>query len=86
MGKLLPDEIVYRKKMGFSFPWELWLKNDLKTFCESRIINISKRPHINELEVISLWNNFLLGKPTATWTKVWLLVVLEHWMQKNGVN
>jgi asparagine synthase (glutamine-hydrolysing) len=31
---LLPDEIVFRKKQGFLFPWNVWLRNDLKGFCD----------------------------------------------------
>ena len=29
---LLPDEVVHRKKMGFVFPWQDWMRNELKSF------------------------------------------------------
>jgi asparagine synthase (glutamine-hydrolysing) len=40
---LLPDAVVFRKKQGFLFPWEIWLKNELRGFCERYINEISNR-------------------------------------------
>ena len=34
LGDLLPSEIVHRPKMGFTFPWARWMKNELKSYCE----------------------------------------------------
>ncbi|HXD92161.1 MAG TPA: asparagine synthase (glutamine-hydrolyzing), partial [Bacteroidia bacterium] len=34
---LLPSEIMNRKKMGFVLPWQLWMKNELKQFCEENL-------------------------------------------------
>ena len=33
----IPDEIIYRKKMGFVLPWENWMKNELQYFCLNAI-------------------------------------------------
>ena len=33
----LPESIYNRKKMGFVLPYEKWMKNELKTFCESNL-------------------------------------------------
>ncbi|MFN5630360.1 MAG: asparagine synthase (glutamine-hydrolyzing), partial [Bacteroidota bacterium] len=37
LGDLLPSEIVNRPKMGFTFPWKNWLKNEMKEFAEHNI-------------------------------------------------
>jgi asparagine synthase (glutamine-hydrolysing) len=85
LGDLLPAEIVQRPKMGFTFPWKSWMKNELKTFCEQRLISLSKRTMFNETEMIRLWNRFLANDPRVTWSRVWYLVVLENWLQENGI-
>ena len=83
LGELLPVEIVNRPKMGFTFPWKHWMKNELKTFCEQKIFSLSKRNYFNEQGVIRLWNDFLNNDPRVTWSRIWHLVVLENWLQEN---
>lgn len=82
---LIPDDSIHRPKMGFTLPWAFWLKHELKTFCEQ---------HINELEasglyqrdsVAALWKRFLNNDPGISWSRVWHLVVLQHWLKQNGL-
>jgi asparagine synthase (glutamine-hydrolysing) len=82
---LLPDEIVHRLKMGFTFPWKNWMKNELKTFCEQKMRSLSKRKIFREHEVMKLWNDFLSDDPRVTWSRTWYLVVLENWLIENGI-
>jgi asparagine synthase (glutamine-hydrolysing) len=86
LGDLLPREIVHRKKQGFLFPWSVWMKQDLKTFCEERIEAISARPFIRGNELKERWQQFLNGDTSVRWMELWLFVILEHWLQKNNVN
>ena len=83
---LLPDEIVFRKKQGFLFPWNVWLRNDLREFCDKYIRNMAQRPFINGDNLVRYWNNFLAGDKRVRWSEVWLFVVLEYWLEKNGVS
>jgi asparagine synthase (glutamine-hydrolysing) len=83
---LLPDEITLRKKQGFVFPWELWIKNDLRSFCDDKINKISQREFINEKNLKEHWQRFLKGDRSIRWAEVWLFVVLEYWFEKNGMN
>jgi asparagine synthase (glutamine-hydrolysing) len=82
---LLPEEIVHRKKQGFLLPWSIWMKNELKTFCEKRIDALSRRSFINEKELKQYWQRFLKNDPSVRWAELWLFVVLEYWMEKNHV-
>jgi asparagine synthase (glutamine-hydrolysing) len=82
---LLPDEIVHRKKQGFLFPWQVWMKNQLKTFCETRIDRLSQRDFINGSNLKAYWKRFLDNDPTVRWSELWLFVVLEYWMEKNKI-
>ena len=82
---LLPDEIVNRKKMGFEFPWEAWLKNELKDFCHHHIENLSKRNSVNGSLLKERWKRFLNGDKTIGYLDMWLCVVLEDWMERNRI-
>jgi len=82
---LLPDEIVFRKKQGFLFPWNIWLKNELRSFCEKHIKNISQRSFIHGEALSEYWQCFLKGDSSIRWAEIWLFVVLDYWMEKNNV-
>ncbi|NLI59794.1 MAG: asparagine synthase (glutamine-hydrolyzing) [Clostridium sp.] len=77
---LLPDYIVNRPKMGFVFPWEHWLRNELFGYADERIRSLSKRPYFKDNSVIELWDGFQKGNPSITFSRIWPLVVLEEWM------
>jgi asparagine synthase (glutamine-hydrolysing) len=81
---LLPDEIVHRKKQGFVFPWKEWMKKELRSFCETQIGHIAQRDFIQGDALKIFWNRFLSGDPNIRWQEIWLFVVLNYWMEKNG--
>lgn len=85
LGDLLPSEIVNRPKMGFTFPWKSWMKNELKIVCEQKMLSLSKRKLFNEQGVTNLWNSFLKDDPRIIWSRIWYLVVLENWLQENCI-
>jgi asparagine synthase (glutamine-hydrolysing) len=80
---LLPKEVYDRPKMGFSFPWEKWLKNDLKDFCSNSVASFSNRPEFNENNVLNMWNDFLNNRNNIKWGHIWAMVVLDNWLQIN---
>lgn len=85
-AELLPPEVVNRPKMGFTLPWSLWMKNELKEFCETRLQELGARPQFDTRELFSLWEQFLNDDKRISWSRIWPLVVLEDWMQKNEIN
>ena len=85
VGPLLPDEIVHRKKQGFTFPWKLWFRNELRSFCDSRLKRISQRSFVNGPNLMNYWQKFLNNDPSIRWVEILLFVVLEHWMEKNAI-
>lgn len=82
---LLPDEIVFRKKQGFLFPWNIWMKNELRSFCEKHIKNMARRPFMQGKNLIAFWEQFLKADSHVRWPEVWLFVVLDYWMEKNAI-
>jgi len=82
---LLPDEIVHRKKQGFLFPWDQWIKKELRSFCEEQIKRMAQRDFIHGDCLLHTWGQFLNGDKNIRWTEIWLFVVLNYWMEKNQV-
>jgi asparagine synthase (glutamine-hydrolysing) len=80
---LLPEEIIYRTKKGFSFPWDTWIRGELKTYCEEAIKSIAKRKMFDEVVILKLWQNFIEQKQGIIWLHIWSLVVLEKWLIEN---
>ena len=85
LNGLLPPKIVNRKKMGFSFPWDYWMRNELKSFCENNLLYLNKYPFFKSANIQILWKRFLNNDPMVSWSRIWPIVVLAHWMEKNKV-
>ena len=85
LGDLLPAAVVNRPKMGFTFPWAEWLRNQLRDFAQSNIEQLAKRNIFSEKAVLQLWSDFLANKPSITWSRLWPLIVLENWMQTHDI-
>lgn len=86
MGDLLPNEIVNRPKMGFTLPWQHWLKNELRSFCENNITKLDAKGILKPNASKNLWDRFLNDDPLVTWSRVWHLVVLNDWIDKNTID
>lgn len=86
MGDLLPMEISKRSKMGFTLPWEHWMKNELKNFCEQRLEKLGKRKGFKAQNILKLWQLFLKNDKRVSWSRIWILVVLENWLETNGID
>ena len=84
VGDLLPHEVVYRPKMGFTFPWPLWMRGELRGFCEEGLQGLEAISVIRHNEVMQLWKLFLAGSKVITWSRIWPMVVLGHWVKKQG--
>jgi asparagine synthase (glutamine-hydrolysing) len=85
MGDLLPREIIFRKKQGFVLPYEVWIRNELRSFCEEKIRWLAARSYFSAPVLLKYWNDFLFSKSTIRWADIWIFVVLGHWLEKNGI-
>jgi asparagine synthase (glutamine-hydrolysing) len=83
---ILPDEVVNRKKMGFTLPWSVWMKNELKEFTESGFQELYNQNVVNEKVLKNAWSKFLMGSEEKSFISFWHLSVLGHWMKNNKIN
>lgn len=82
-GDLIPSEIYNRPKKGFVFPWNNWFRNELKSYCETKINALSQKDIFNESKIKSYWQDFLMHKNKIGWTNILLLVALENYIETN---
>jgi asparagine synthase (glutamine-hydrolysing) len=86
LGGLLPKEVYMRKKMGFVMPWEAWIKNELRPFCEEQLNFLKQTDLFNAAAIDEIWQTFLKNSKRISWVSIWSMVVLAHWMQRNEVS
>ena len=85
LNGLLPKEIYHRKKMGFVFPWDTWMRNDLKNYCELNLLSLSQFQIFDMNGIRRLWFDFLKGDQLVTWSRIWPLVTLANWLKENKI-
>jgi asparagine synthase (glutamine-hydrolysing) len=82
-GRRLPEEIYLRRKMGFTLPFQRWLRNGLRADVEQELLDPSP-PDLFPLDarqVAKVWKSFLAGK--TSWSRPWALYVLKRWIHRN---
>lgn len=76
---LLPDSVTRRKKKGFIFPMDDWMRNELKPVILSCLSkdSVKRRGIFNPDTVASLVADFYKGK--QPFFKIWNLALFELW-------
>ena len=86
LGDKIPIENVNRKKMGFSFPWDNWIRTEMREFCELELSYLKTINFIDSQEIDNLWQGFLeMRNSQITWVNIWSLVVFSSWVRKNNI-
>jgi asparagine synthase (glutamine-hydrolysing) len=85
-GHLLPEEVYNRPKMGFTFPWEEWLRGPMAAFAEEGIMALKEIQVVNGREVEQLWHRFRAGDKTLSWARVWVYIVMGHYIHRNKLS
>jgi asparagine synthase (glutamine-hydrolysing) len=79
---MVPDEILYRKKMGFVVPILEWLRGDLREFGRKHIVEgEGTRLFLRPEPVERLWSQHQSG--ARNWAKeLWALLMFNLWYTK----
>jgi len=79
----LPDDILYRKKMGFSVPLASWLRNELKTITEDRLLNreYGLVQFFKKEQIKKLWQEHK-NKQKDHATVLWSMLMFQMWWDK----
>ena len=81
---VLPPDIFNRAKRGFSLPFGLWMKRDLRPFLDETFSgpSIERSGLFTTTSVQALWRGFLSRDDTREWSRVWSLAVLISFLNR----
>jgi asparagine synthase (glutamine-hydrolysing) len=87
LADLLPPEVVHRPKQGFVLPFDPWMRGALRGLCEAHLgeRGLAGRGVVRSAEVNRLWRSFLDGAADVSWSRLWVLVVLDDWLERHGL-
>jgi asparagine synthase (glutamine-hydrolysing) len=85
----LPDEIVHRRKRGFTLPFDHWMRQELRPEIENVLnaMRIDSGPLGGLLSgdtASRVWTDFLGHK--ISWSRPWALFALQRWCEINSIS
>ena len=77
---VLPAEILYRRKMGFSIPLAEWLREDLHAYVREILLDdrALNRRYFRRAAIEGLLDEHRSGRRNHA-SRLWSLLMLEHW-------
>ncbi|MBE0596685.1 MAG: asparagine synthase (glutamine-hydrolyzing) [Desulfuromonadales bacterium] len=78
---IVPHDILYRPKMGFSMPLKDWLRGDLKPVFKSAVFKGRAGEFLNLSEVDSLWKGHQSGLRDFS-AELWSVLFFAVWCEK----
>jgi asparagine synthase (glutamine-hydrolysing) len=76
--RYLPQELVYRKKMGFGIPLSEWLKGPLEPVTREILFNASLMEPLNPSKIREIASEFY-NKGVDHSSRIWLLLMFGMW-------
>jgi asparagine synthase (glutamine-hydrolysing) len=87
LENLLPEEVWRRAKMGFTLPFQRWMKSGLQAEVDGTLSvgNDFKELGINSDRVRAMWDTFKKNPRQEPWSRSWTLYVFNRWCNLNNV-
>ena len=84
----LPDEIITKKKQGFGLPFGVWATRHagLKRLATDSLHSLSARGVIQPAFIRQLVDELLPAHPGYYGEMVWILMMLEQWLQQHAAS
>ncbi len=84
----LGEDYPYRKKQGFTFPFQKWLKQEgfwdvVKNTLSNR--ELAQQIGLNPDAIAGVMTTFENGSLPVHWSSIWTLFVLMRWCQTNKI-
>jgi asparagine synthase (glutamine-hydrolysing) len=82
-SRLVPQDILTRRKQGFRLPIAEWLRAELREMAGDLLLGTTaaQRGYFNRPELETLWQDHLSGRRDTS-HQIWLLILLELWHRK----
>jgi asparagine synthase (glutamine-hydrolysing) len=81
---VLPPGLARRRKRGFTLPFPIWMRGDLRPFLEEVFssASIGRSGLFATGPVQSLWRDFAAGGDEREWSRVWSVAVLVKFVNR----
>ena len=75
---ILPPGLARRRKRGFTLPFPVWMRRELRPFLEETFLpaSVARSGLFSGEPVQALWRRFAAGAEDREWSRVWSLAVL----------
>lgn len=83
MERLLTDETLYRKKMGFSVPLANWFRSEIKPIAEKKLLSNDNglSQFFKPAEVKTIWQQHQSGERDYS-SELWSMLAFELWWER----
>lgn len=84
LNNILPDEIMHRRKMGFTPPLDHWFRNELKKASERLLLqeNRGVKLYFDLKQVEKIWNEHQAGRVNHGQI-LWSMLMFELWYKRH---
>jgi asparagine synthase (glutamine-hydrolysing) len=84
VGDLLPPGLRQRAKRGFTLPFALWMRRELKPFLDETFsdASVDHSGLFQRSAVQGCWRDFLAQGDSRDWSRVWSLAVLIAFVRR----
>jgi asparagine synthase (glutamine-hydrolysing) len=79
----LPRDTSRRRKMGFTLPFEPWLRGELREWARDALLGVQSSSPLDAAAVRGVWQAF--EQKRTSYSRVWTLVALERWSRQHRV-
>ncbi len=85
---VVPAAIRNRRKQGFTLPFPLWMRQELRPFLDETFSTASLQacPWLEATEVQQAWADYKTGSDNRAWSRVWTLAVLIAFANRRPVS
>jgi asparagine synthase (glutamine-hydrolysing) len=82
---ILPPGLARRRKQGFTFPFPIWMRKNLRSFIEDTFssASIGRSGFFSVEPIQTLWNKFASGNDDREWSRIWSLAVLLSFVNRS---
>ncbi|HEX2101098.1 MAG TPA: asparagine synthase (glutamine-hydrolyzing) [Candidatus Synoicihabitans sp.] len=84
VADLLPPDVASRRKWGFTLPFAVWMRNELRPFLNHTFSarSVAQSGWLDVAAVQGLWQRYLQGNDSREWSRVWSVAVLIAFLNR----
>jgi asparagine synthase (glutamine-hydrolysing) len=81
---ILPPGLLKRRKRGFTLPFPIWMRRELRPFLDDTFstASIAKSGLLSTAPVQAVWKEFVSGHDDREWSRAWSVAVLVAFLNR----